>query len=65
MITLKKLALATSVCAAALMAANTTFAQSTDAYHTIQVFPIVVAKLSVLYFTFGHQGKRYFRVLCR
>lgn len=42
MITLKKLALAAGVCAAALMAANTTFAQTTDAYHTIQVFPVVV-----------------------
>ena len=42
MITLKKLALAAGVCAAALMAASTTFAQTTDAYHTIQVFPIVV-----------------------
>ena len=42
MITLKKLALAAGICAAAIMAANTISAQTTDAFHTIQVFPVVV-----------------------
>ncbi|OGT56362.1 MAG: hypothetical protein A3E01_10925 [Gammaproteobacteria bacterium RIFCSPHIGHO2_12_FULL_63_22] len=42
MITLKKIALAASVCAAGIIAAQSAFAQTTDAYHTIQIFPVVV-----------------------
>src|SRR3990167_1440298 len=36
-ITLKKIALAASVCAAGIIAAQSAFAQTTDAYHTIQI----------------------------
>ncbi|OGT56478.1 MAG: hypothetical protein A3E01_10325 [Gammaproteobacteria bacterium RIFCSPHIGHO2_12_FULL_63_22] len=42
MITLKKLALAAGVCAAGILGATTTFAQSADGFHAIQVFPVVV-----------------------
>jgi hypothetical protein len=38
----RKLALATALCAMGAIGAGTAFAQSTDGFHTIQVFPIVV-----------------------
>src|SRR3990167_4056360 len=41
-ITLKKLALAASLSAAGTLGATTAFAQSTDGFHAIQVFPVVV-----------------------
>jgi hypothetical protein len=40
--TLKKLALALGLCAVGTLAAQSAFAQSTDGYHTMQVFPVVV-----------------------
>ena len=43
--TFKKLAIAAGLCAAGL-GSHDAFAQTTDAYHTIQVFPIVVDTLS-------------------
>jgi hypothetical protein len=41
-ITFRKLALATALCAIGATGASTAFAQSTDGFHTFQVFPVVV-----------------------
>ena len=38
----KKFALAAGLCAAGAVSAPTAFAQSTDGFHTIQIFPVVV-----------------------
>ena len=42
MITFRKLALATGLCAMGAIGASTAFAQSNDAFHSIQVFPVAV-----------------------
>ena len=39
---LRKFAIATGLCATAALGTGTAMAQTTDAYHTIQVFPVVV-----------------------
>lgn len=46
MIKLTNIALAVGVCAAGLVAAQPAFAQSTDGFHTIQIFPVVVDSAS-------------------
>ena len=64
MITLKKLALAAGLCAVGTLAAQSALAQTTDAYHTIQVFPVVVDTASFAQrFTFRNPNSTTITIL--
>ena len=62
--TFKKFSLAAGLCAAGAMAAPTAFAQTTDGFHTVQMFPVVVDSASFTQrFTFRNRNASAIQVV--